>query len=303
MKKLFFLLFSFLLLASSHLKAQYEIDFGIQLGSANYLGEIGGGSDEGRAFLLDVELESTSFSVGGFFRSSFSRNFALRISGTYARIEGADSLSDNPQRIGRNLSFRTDLIEASLIGEYNFITLRDISRRSRQKIDFKAYAFGGVGALLFYPEAQENGEWFDLRPLQTEGAENAYDELTIAVPLGLGLNYTFNDKYRFGLEVGYRFTFTDYLDDISTRFASPEDLPYVESLVFANRSDEAFARGNPDLPNRGFYSPGSIRGNPDENDGYLLVQITASYVIKTGNNFYKPRYNSIINRKRKRTKF
>lgn len=302
MKKLFTFLF-FISLAIGGLQAQYELNYGLKLGGANYLGEIGGASEQAQPFLLDMNIQQTNFAVGGFFRYSFSRKVSAKFSANFARIEGADSLSNYPARVGRNLSFRTDLFEATLTGEYNFFQMNDFSRRSRQRIDFNSYVFGGAGALLFYPYGQLEDTWYSLRPLRTEGQEEPYDEITIVVPMGAGFEFTFNNKYRFGLEVGYRFTFTDYLDDISTTYAEPEDLPFIESIVFANRSDEAFARGNADLPDRGHYGNNSIRGDPDNNDGYLMVQFTVSYVIKTGNDFYKPRYNSIINRRRKRTKF
>ena len=241
--------------------------------------------------------------IGGFFRYNISRNFAAKLALNYARIEGADSLSDNPARIGRNLSFRTDLIEATVSAEYNIIQIQDLSRRSRQNINFRTYLMLGGGILLFTPFAQLNDEWIELRPLQTEGEENAYDEMTMVVLTGGGAEFTFNDKVRLGLEVGYRFSFTDYLDDVSTRYVSDSELPIQLARDLANRSDEAFARGNPDLPDRGHYLPGSIRGNPDTNDGYLAFQLSLSYVIKTGNDFYRARYNSIVNRRRKRTKF
>ena len=130
------------------------------------------------------------------------------------------------------------------------------------------------------------------------------DEMTIAVPLGVGANFTFNRKMRIGLEVGYRFSFTDYLDDVSTRYAPENELPYAESIALARRSPEVYARGEyDDLPPFTASNPGNIRGNPETNDGYLLVQFNVSYVINTGNSFYRSRYKSLINRKRARRKF
>lgn len=296
-------LFCFVFFSLGIAKAQYEMDFGINLGGANYLGEIGGYDGEAQPFILDMNIQQTQFAVGGFYRYTFSRNIAAKVSLNFLRIEGADSLSRAPARVGRNLSFRTDIFEAILTGEYNFYTMSDISRRSRQRIDFKAYAFAGIGAIYYVPYGQFNNEWYSLRPLQTEGKQNAYDEIALVVPLGVGADFTVNRKLRFGMEIGYRFSTTDYLDDVSTRYAKDEDLPFAESFIFANRSDEAFRRGDADLPDRGHYGPNSIRGNPDNNDGYLMVQLSCSYVIKGANDFSKPRYNSIINRRRKRTKF
>tara|TARA_R110002072_G_scaffold13058_10_gene55318 strand:- start:233 stop:1135 length:903 start_codon:yes stop_codon:yes gene_type:complete len=300
MKKLFTFFLSTILCSSVAL-AQYEIDYGLQLGGALHVGDIGG-KGEPKGFLLDMNISQANMAVGAFFRYSFSSNIAIKFNAGFVRIQGADSLSVNaPTRLARNLSFRTDILEASLVGEYTFLQKNDFSRRSRQRIDFKSRVFAGAGAIYFDPKAQLNGTWYSLRPLQTEGI--AYDEISIIVPMGMAFDFTFNKKLRVGMEFGYRFTFTDYLDDVSTRYPKQEDLLTPQAVALSNRSDEAFARGIPDLPNRGFYTSGSRRGNPDNNDGYFITQITLSYVIKSGNDFYKPRYNSLINRKRKRTKF
>lgn len=284
-------------------KAQYSMDFGLNIGASNYLGEIGGNSGEAKPFLLDMRLQQTNFTVGGFYRYNFTHNIAAKASVNYVRISGADSLSNEPTRIGRNLSFRTDIFELALTGEYTFFSYNDMARRSRSRVDFSSYVFAGAGVILYYPYAQEDGKWYYLRPLATEGIENTYDEMAIVVPLGLGANFTFNRKVRLGFEVGYRFTNTDYLDDASTDYAYDSELPFAESIRFANRSDEAFARGDADLPPRGAYRPGSPRGNPDGNDGYLIGQFSLSYVINTSNGFNRSRYRKVINRRKKRTKF
>lgn len=306
MKKL--LLIAFIGLGiQSGLRAQ-GMDFGINLGAANYMGEIGGDVGTANPWLLDMKFQQTNMAFGGFYRYHFNERLAAKIQLNYVRIEGADSLSNEPTRVARNLSFRTDIFEAMLTGEYNFFIKHDMNRRSRKRVDFRSYAFAGIGALLYYPHAKLNDKWYYLRPLATEGIDKQYDEMTIAVPLGLGAHFTFNRKTRIGLEVGYRFAFTDYLDDISTRYAPDNELPYAESIALADRSDEVYLSGKyDDLPDPGFYgSDGEnrpIRGNPETNDGYMLVQFNVSYVIGTGNSFYRSRYKSLINRKRARRKF
>jgi hypothetical protein len=302
MKKIY-LLFCLLTVLASEGFSQYEMDFGVNLGGANYLGEIGSNAAKAQPWLLDLKFGQTNFAVGAFFRYSFNRNLSAKINFNYARVQGADSTAESPEQRARNLSFRTEILEATLSGEYAFFVLNDLSRRSRQRIDFRAYAFAGAGVALYYPYAQYKDKWYYLRPLNTEGTENAYDEMTIAIPLGLGAAYTFNKKIRVGMEIGYRFTFTDYLDDVSTDFAYDSELPFEESKIFANRSEEAFLKGDPELPHPGFFVSGSRRGNPDTNDGYILAQFSISYVISNSNSFGRARYNSIINRRRKKTKF
>lgn len=303
MKKLVFpLLF---LLFGFTTQAQYGYDYGISLGFSNYLGEIGSNSEEAQGFLLDTELSQTRLSAGGFFRYNFTERLGAKLNLNYARISGADSLAVAITALARNLSFRTDIFEASVVGEYSFFTFNDLTRSSRQRVDFKTYIFGGAGIALYYPHAERNGEYFSLRELATEGIENQYDEFTVIIPAGAGLNFTFNKKIRLGLDMGYRFTFTDYLDDVSTRYADPAQLPTVESQFFSNRTARAYESGRVSESelSSGFFRPGSRRGNPETNDGYLIFQFQLSFVVQNKSSFYKSRYNSIINRRRKRTKF
>ena len=252
MNKVSFLLIIFCSLAISS-SAQYTTDFGVNLGGANYVGDVGGKQSGPQPWLLDMNLSQTRYSFGGFYRYNFTKNIAAKLSVNYARIAGADSLSGIVTQRARNLSFRTDIIEANITAEYYFFTMNNISRASNSRIDFGSYVFAGGGVALFYPYAQLDNKWYSLRPLQTEGVDNAYDEMTVIVPLGAGAHFTFNKKLRIGVELGYRFTFTDYLDDISTRYAPESDLPFVESVALANRSAEAFQRGDEELvPIQGF---------------------------------------------------
>ena len=47
----------------------------------------------------------------------------------------------------------------------------------------------------------------------TEGVD--YGQVALVVPFGAGLNYRMNYEWSIGLDAIYRFTTTDYLDDVS----------------------------------------------------------------------------------------
>lgn len=288
--------------------AQYGMDFGIGIGAANYLGEIGGKTGEGSVFLKDMNLKQTNKSVGASFRYGFSPRIAAKLQINYVRIQGADSLSKEPARVARNLSFRTEIFEAMITGEFTYWTIADLKRRSRKRLGFESYVFTGIGGLLYYPFADYNGTWYALRPLATEGIDKQYNQFTLAIPLGIGANLNLNNKFKIGLEIGYRFTFTDYLDDVSSRYASPSDLPYVESVQLADRSAAAYNSGKYDnLPDRLHYGSSEtrhpIRGNPGANDGYLMIQANFAMTISGKNKYSRNRYKSRIGNKRARRKF
>jgi hypothetical protein len=280
------------------IRAQYSMDFGLNLGASTYIGEIGepGETDNiENPFPFYIIPRAARYNLGGFYRYNFNRNIAARFEMNWVRVAGADSLSKEPSRIGRNLSFRTDIFEFSLQGEYAFLVRNNISRRS--KIDFRASAHAGMGYMIYYPKAQLNDRWRSLRSLATEGLENQYGTGSVIIPMGLGYSFTFQRQFRLGMDFTYRFTFTDYIDDISTDFASPDELPFIESAEFANRSAEAYARGDTDLPDPIYYSPGYKRGNPETNDGYFMLQIKASYFIPLTNSFDRNRNRRLYNKR------
>ncbi|MAY82572.1 MAG: hypothetical protein CMP59_00400 [Flavobacteriales bacterium] len=290
MKKLVLLLL--VVLGSNGLvKAQYSMDFGLNLGGSTYVGEIGdpGETDDiENPFPFYIIPRAARYNVGLFYRFNINRNIAARFEVNWVRVAGADSLSTEPSRIGRNLSFRTDIYEFSLQGEYAWLTRDDLGRGGN--VDFRADAHAGIGYMWFNPMGQLNGEWYNLRPLATEGLDNQYKKGSLIIPIGAGVSWIFNDKLRVGMDLTYRFTFTDYIDDISTDYAFQDELPYVESYAFSNRSAEVYSTENQDLPDPSYYKAGEVRGNPETNDGYFMVQFKVSYVLELGNQY--SRYKS-----------
>ncbi|MEK6614911.1 MAG: DUF6089 family protein, partial [Bacteroidota bacterium] len=192
MKKFLFL---FIPSAICHLTSymgfsQYKWDVGVNIGAANYLGEIGGKEKTRRDFILDLKLSQTRSAVGGFVRYKLNPNVYLRGALGWYRISGADKFSTNPGRVGRNLSFRNDIFEASVVGQYIFYDIADLGRTYRYRNDFKAYIFTGFTGFYHNPKAEYNGSWVALAPLHTEGqgivsdAPKSYSKFQIAVPAG-----------------------------------------------------------------------------------------------------------------------
>src|ERR1035437_1244686 len=171
MKKLL-LLFGFWFLVSTSF-SQYKWDFGAMVGAANYLGEIGGQYKTRQDFILDMKLSETKSAFGGFARYKLNPDFSIRGSLSWLRIGGADSLSTTPGRRGRNLSFRDDIYEASVVAQYVFYDVADLGRTYRYSNDFKAYIFTGVSGFHMNPQAPYDDGWVNLQPLHTEGQGSA----------------------------------------------------------------------------------------------------------------------------------
>jgi hypothetical protein len=297
--------------------SQYKLDFGGSFGASNYLGDIGGDEKPRRDFIYDMKLSQTRISAGGFARYKLLPSISVKASLNYIRIQGNDALSSNPERFSRNLSFRNNMFELSTVGEWYFYKSSDMSGRpgmkgSRKRVDFRTYLFAGVGALYSNPQAELGDKWYNLREYKTENVE--YGPIAVVIPAGIGLSYTINRHYRFGFEFGFRQTFTDYLDDVSSKYAKevfqdenvPVGVPY--NSVRANLSnrnveltESQSSKVNPtnygwskefngDLLNK--------RGDDTHNDNYLTATISFSYVLKGKNSFYKQKYKSLTQRRK-----
>ncbi|HET6226729.1 MAG TPA: DUF6089 family protein [Bacteroidia bacterium] len=283
-----------LLLFSLSSYAQYANDFGIHLGASNYLGEIGGKEGPRRNFVSDMKLNKTQFAFGGFARHKVLPILYGKVGLNWLRIEGADRYSKNPGRVGRNLSFRNDIIEAELQAQIFFYDIQDLGKTYKYQNDFKMYAFGGVGCFYSNPKAYYNGKWVALQPLQTEGKK--YSRINASIPLGLGLCFTLSKRHRIGWEFEWRTTFTDYLDDISGVYADPADLNSDLAVALANRRGE-LGGDQPGVPEPKNYIPGQKRGDATHNDSYLSTSFYYSYVMRGRSNFYTAKFGSIFKRK------
>ncbi|MDG1475675.1 MAG: DUF6089 family protein [Vicingaceae bacterium] len=290
--------FIFTLITSVSGYSQYYVDYGISAGASNYLGEFGGGEGKGRGFVADMEFSFTRWTLGGFYRYRLSPKVALKGSLNYIRLSGDDDKSDNPGRKTRNLNFKNDMFEVLVNAEYYIFKVNDVGGTGRYRADFNLYLYGGLGAFYSNPKGQTvAGDWVSLRGLNSEG--KSYSAINMAIPLGIGFYYTLDRKYRIGMEIGWRTTFTDYIDDASTVYANDYD-------GITNKTDQALV----DAINAEYYPgeqgnrlsnfiAGSKRGNPDNNDSYMTMTVNFSWAIRGRSKFYKAKYSWIHGNKRR----
>lgn len=293
----FILAFSFVSIGLNAQHANYQWEFGAKLGGANYLGDIGGEFDA-RPFLMDMKIEKSQPGFGFYARKDFFPWLSVNAGFQYSRIAGADSLSKIPTRFSRNLSFRNHITELYARGELNFLSINDIGRTGRYLHGARFYAFMGAAVFHHNPQAFYNDEWINLRPLQTEGVK--YSAIQYASPFGFGASVTFARVHRFGIEATWHWTFTDYLDDVSTNYIAPQEHETEIGRILADRSFEV----NPEHPNflgTAAYSLGTQsspnnpapRGNSANNDSYATLFITYGYVLAGKQNFKRKKYDFV----------
>lgn len=280
--------------------AQYNWDAGVSLGASNYLGDMGGDELTRRDFVSDMKLSETKFAGGLWARYKINPQFSVKAGFNYLRISGADSLSQNYGRYGRNLSFRNDIFELTTEAQYFFYEINDLGRTYRYRNDFRAFVGIGFSGFMHNPMTLYQDQWVALRPLQTEGV--SYGKFSFAVPATIGFYFTLDKRYRIGWNLSWRTAFTDYLDDVSTVYADPNTLDPTAAEL-ANRSDE-----NPvvfsDPVYLAQYTPGNKRGDPSHNDSYISTTIDFSYVLRGKSSFYRSKYGSLFKGKKyKKRKF
>jgi hypothetical protein len=293
-----FLFISFLAFAGG-LNAQWLWDYGGTIGASNYLGDIGGKEKTRRDFIADMKLAKTRWNLGGFIRHKWRPRMSLKLAVDYIRLEGDDKLSSNPGRRYRNFNFRNDMFDAAFTGEYFFYENNDLGNTYRYRNGFRAYIFAGVGAFLNNPKTFYEGSWVPLRQYATEGYH--YKALQLNIPMGVGFYFTFNKRHRFGFEMNYRKTFTDYIDDISGNYPSDPVPGYVGGLIMRKYELDEKTR----LENMGAYNShdwGMKRGEKANKDSYLTVSFSYSRVIRGKASFYRVRNTGFFSQKRRMRK-
>ena len=293
------------------MSAQYRWDYGGQAGVSNYLGEIGGKSQTRRDFVSDMKLGQTRWDPAIFVRYKFNPKLSLRGQFAYLRIQGADSLSTNPARRARNLSFRNDIFELSVTPQLTIYENQDLGSSYRFKSSFNFYVFAGVGVMHMNPQARYKGPldgyqetWESLQPLHTEGV--TYSLWQFVVPVGTGFYFTIKKKHRIGFEYNWRICFTDYLDDVSKNYVNPNTLSPLGAAL-ANRTNQLSAASQAQIIKEtndpaffNNFEPGAKRGDPQHKDTYMTASLNYSYVIRGHGSFYRSRYGSFFSKKKKK---
>lgn len=297
LKKLFLISVLFIL-SLFPLSAQYFLEYGGSLGVANYLGDIGGNDGTRKDFVSDMKLAKTRQALNGYVRYKIKRYIFLKSELNYLRIAGDDKLTTNVDRNARNLSFVNDMIDLNFQGQFVFFEDMDLGADYRFRLGMRCFIGTGVGFFYSEPKTRYKGEMVKLRPLQTEGVK--YSAFGLSVPLTIGVHFTYKKKHRFGWELCWRKTFTDYLDDISRGYGDPSKMSPL-GVELSNRTDELsipVALAN----NYGYdpiMNPKNIRGKADF-DNYVTMCFTYGYVIRGKSSFYKSRYSNFFIKKRRK---
>ena len=200
-----FLLISTLLACAVLVQAQ-DFEGGIYFGGLAYSGDLS-------PKVLPRYTRFVEPAGGIVFRYRDRGILGLRASLTYGNLSGDDARSAYPSR---KLSFRTDLLEAAVVGEWYLIPDNYFGESPL----ITPYLFMGVAVFHFDPQVQFKSSNVALQPIGTEGQglegyEPPYSLTQVAIPFGAGLRLMLGKRGSLNLEFSARKIFTDHLDDVS----------------------------------------------------------------------------------------
>ena len=269
----------------------YESDFlfeaGFSVGVINCLTDIGGKPGNGKRFLKDLNWQNTKLSGGVFVALTYRSALSARLSFNTGNILACDSIlksdpSEARNRYRRNLHFKSNISELMLIAELHPLIFFGANNKTNL---FSPYLVGGIGLFHFDPQACLNGQWIALNELHTEGQgfgeypeRKEYKLTQLNFPAGVGIKYECSALLNLRLEILHRFTQTDYLDDVSTRYIDPS---LFEKYLSPNQASHARQLHNrqKELDPSVATTPNAIRGNSSRNDSYFTIQCKLSLVM------------------------
>lgn len=276
-------------------------EFAIGGGISGTLTDLGGGKGVGKQMTpFDWDYQATSFSTTFEYSYAIGRRWTTRTNLIYGRVSGDDKNSKSYRNM-RGIHFKSDVTEVSQIFIYHFRKERIghlySLRNTRGKklgvtpLNMGWYVFGGIGGFHFNPKStvrnpamasqyglETSDEWIALQPLRTEGQgipgykESPYSLFSANIPVGIGMRHSINGDIGVKLELGYRFTFTDYLDDTKKFYADPNDLINYHG---GEKGNLAAYFSQPEW----FDVPGGIRGRHGlfHDDGYMFLMLTVYF--------------------------
>ena len=296
---------------------------GFSLNGLNYYGDMAPTPKR-----VSTDLGLTRPGVGLTFIHRFGPRYQLQASFLYGNLRGADvesADSSDPAngifRYNRNLSFRNRIKELSVVGVFD---LYQNQATYISRVNWTPYVYGGLAIFHHNPQAQvpaqdlhgnlfpNAGEWVDLQPIGTEGQHadlletdanygiKPYKRIQLSIPMGIGVRLRLNEVMDVAGEFGFRYLFTDYIDDLSSN--------YVDLGIFGNdelakslsyRSNEvvdnpgSFYTGRDDVQYEvingyGAEHPENIRGNRNNRDIYTVTTVRLTYII--GKTFHRAKF-------------
>ena len=294
-------------------KQKVYSSIGVSLNAMNYYGDLSPAPGK-----VSTDISFTKPGIGVSYSRRFGPRYSLQAQFLFGTLKGADAESakegdteSGVYRHTRNLSFRNQIKELSVVAMFDLFENQStyISR-----VKWTPYFYIGAAGFLHNPQAiapdkdlqgnplAEAGKWVNLRPLGTEGQYSTLDPtdvnygikpyslLQFAIPFGVGARFRINEVMDLSADLGFRYTFTDYLDDVSRNYVNLTKLSSPLAQAMSYRTNEING-GNPTRPvpsgipgvnveaGYGHEYPTNKRGGSKDNDIYMVTSVRLTYIL------------------------
>ncbi len=276
--------FSFYSQAQSISSPNGKLEVGLGIGPMFFLGDLGGSYGIGKDFVKDVDLPMTKISKGIYLNLYPTEWVGLRIAGNLGYLQGDDAQAPDKggaerYRLKRNLKFESKITEAyAAIELYPTVFFEQYDGLARK---LRPYVLGGAGIFHFNPKGEfiEPGgttKMVALKPLRLEGQGFAeypdrkeYSLTQKEVLIGGGFKFYMSESMYVGFEILHRKTFTDYIDDVSTKYINPALFNTYLSPEDAAMARQLYFRENIYNPAVSRITIDEQRGDPTDNDAFF----------------------------------
>jgi len=233
-----------------------QMGVGLMMGGANYAGDL-------------TENWKSSFSqtkpaIGLLYNLQLNPIVDFKLQYWRLTLQADDAFSSQDWQKQRNFNFK------SLV--HNFDVGVDLHLWSMVQSHYllNPYLSLGLSFFKFNPRTKYEGNWVNLAELGTEGQgmpgyAQKYSLFSHAMTFGVGLEYPLTQRLSVGIELKWRKTQTDYLDDLSGKYVSYDELLFWNGIAAAEL-------GNPNN-----VKPNTQRGNSKDNDWFQTFSIHVVY--------------------------
>lgn len=296
---------------------------GFSLSALNYYGDLA--PKPGK---LSTDISYTRPAVTLSFAHRFGPRYTLTAAFMYGTLRGSDAKSADEgdeknglYRYNRNLSFRNRIKELSVVAS---IDLFENQATYISRVAWTPYLFAGLSVFHHNPQAQvpktdllgnplsNAGKWVDLQPLGTEGQHakladgdvnkgiKPYKRIQPAIPIGIGARFRINEVLDFSAEIGFRYLFTDYIDDVSQHYVDLGVLKNELARAMSYRTNEVVdpslliartARNGVTynlMDGYGTEHKDNMRGNDSDKDIFMVTTLKITYIL--GKTFHRAKF-------------
>ena len=305
-------------------KEKRYLSAGFTLSALNYYGDLAP-----NAARLSTDISFTRPALGITVSQRLGPRYSITGGFMYGTLRGSDfsSADENDATSGkyrfyRNLSFRNRIKELSVVASFD---LFENQATYLSRPDWTPFAFAGLAVFHHNPQAiapavglngqplTEAGNWVNLHDLGTEGQYadllptdanygiKPYKLIQFSIPIGIGVRFKVHDVVDVSAELGFRYLFTDYIDDVSKNYV---DLGVLDSDLAKALSYRSNELTRPDIARQpmvardgmtydlingyGYEYPTNMRGKESNKDIFMVTTFRVSYIV--GKTMHKAKF-------------